>query len=244
MTMSYLDLLFVFLVGPILVLGMAVAVRAARHAEARQTLQMVAPVLGGLVLVATFLTAPWDAWMIDRGVFVYPPAKVAGWVGRVPAEDFLLFALHSVLAGLWAVLVGDLPPRRVSRPVRQPTLVRAVPAAALVAAAAAGIAALSGHALYLAGIAAWFAPLLAIQYGGGRDVLLPHWRRWLAAVVPRGCGWPRPWRSSRASGGSTPAVQCPGGSPASRRKMSSSSWSAPSSWCRPSCSLPTLSLAS
>jgi hypothetical protein len=47
MTMSYLDLLLVFLVGPILVLGMAVAVRAARHAEARQTLQMVAPVLGG-----------------------------------------------------------------------------------------------------------------------------------------------------------------------------------------------------
>ena len=186
--MSYLALLLMFLVPPTVLLCACLVLRAGPGTDLRRTLRIALPVLAVLVLVSTFYTAPWDKWMIDHGVFVYPPVKVAAWTGGVPVEDLLLFAVQCVFAGSWSLLVlGRLPPSRpvpAGRHGSRGRLVRMVVTAAVIAAVVVGLAARSQHMLYLSSISAWFGPLLAVQYAFGADVLLRQWRSWLAAVVP------------------------------------------------------------
>jgi lycopene cyclase domain-containing protein len=182
--MSYLAMLLIFLVPPTVLLSVSVMLRTGQGTDLRRTLRIGLSVLTVLVLVSTFYTAPWDKWMIDRGVFFYPPAKVAAWIGGVPVEDLLLFAVQCMFVGSWSLLlVGRLPSGPMPAVLRG-RRVRMVVTAAVIAAVVIGLAARSQHALYLSSISAWFGPLLAIQYAGGADVLLAQWRMWLAAVVP------------------------------------------------------------
>jgi len=182
--MSYLAMLLIFLVAPTVLLSVCVVLRAGHGTDLQRMLRIALPVLTVLVLVSTFYTAPWDKWMIDHGVFVYPPAKVAAWIGGVPVEDLLLFAVQCMFVGSWSLLlVGRLPSGPMPAASRG-RRIRVVVTAAVIAAVVIGLAARSQHALYLSSISAWFGPLLAVQYAGGADVLLSQWRMWLVAVVP------------------------------------------------------------
>jgi lycopene beta-cyclase len=182
--MSYGRLLLIFLVAPTVLLAVCHLRRAAAGTGFRRTCREGWPVLAVLVLVSTCYTAPWDKWMIDRGVFVYPPPKVAMWISGIPVEDLLLFALQCLLVGLWSLLLTGRMASGAGPPVRGARLARPVAAAAVIAAMVISLAARSPHALFLASILIWFGPLLAVQYAAGADILLRLWRRWLAVVVP------------------------------------------------------------
>jgi lycopene beta-cyclase len=182
--MSYLALLAIFLAAPAVLLAVHVGRRAAHEEGLRSILRVGVPTLLILILVSACWTAPWDKWMIDEGVFVYPPAKVAAWVDGVPVEDLLLFALQGLLAGLWAMLViGRAPARAVAHGASRGAARLAV-TGGLVAALVTGLLLRSPHALYVSSILAWFGPLLAVQFAAGTGVLMVQWRWWVAAVAP------------------------------------------------------------
>jgi lycopene cyclase domain-containing protein len=93
---SYGQFLVVFLVGPILVLGLLLR----RHLTRR----FVASV-AGLALVALLYTTPWDNLIVSMGVWSYDPALVAGIIlGVIPLEEYLFFLLQTTLTSL--VLLG------------------------------------------------------------------------------------------------------------------------------------------
>lgn len=181
--MSYLTLLLVFLVAPALLLGAAVARRFTQEPALRPAMHRTLRVVLVLVPVSAVWSAPWDRWAIDRGVFVYPPEKVVGWIARIPVEDLLLFAGQVVFVGLWSLLlVGRLPPTAV-----HPALGRAaMPAsvAVLVAATVAVAGSGSPHATYGLSVLVWFGPLILLQLVAGTGALLARWRLWLATMVP------------------------------------------------------------
>lgn len=180
--MSYLMLLLIFLVTPTVLILVCVARRAAHEAELRRTLSVALPVLISLVLLSAVYAAPWDKWMIDRGVFVYSPAKVAAWAYGIPVEDFLLFALQSLFVGLWSLyLLGRFSSSTI--PLARVRLITLAVTGVMVAATVISLSG-SSHTMYAASILIWFGPLLLVQLIAGAGALLAQWRMWLAAIVP------------------------------------------------------------
>jgi lycopene beta-cyclase len=93
---SYGQFLVVFLVAPILVLGLLLR----RHLTQR----FVASV-AGMALVALLYTTPWDNLIVSMGVWDYDPVLIAGIVlGVIPLEEYLFFLLQTMLTSL--VLLG------------------------------------------------------------------------------------------------------------------------------------------
>jgi lycopene beta-cyclase len=181
--MSYAMLLVAGLVVPVAVLAASVVWRAARRPGLTPGPRATAALLTVLLVVSAAYAIPWDNWMIQHGVFVYPPAKVAGWLGRVPVEDALLFTLQGVLATLWSVLVVTTT-RPADVPPRAGRAVRVWSAVTVLAATVAAVVVRSPHTVYLTSILVWFGPPLVVQLAGAADVLLARWRQWLLALVP------------------------------------------------------------
>jgi putative membrane protein len=100
----------------------------------------------------------------------------------VPFEEYLCFALQTVLTGLIVLLVA----RRVTPPAPPaagPAL-RAVGAAALLLVALAGVIGMgAGPTRYLGLITVWAGPVLALQWGFGGDLLLARWRLTVPAIA-------------------------------------------------------------
>ncbi|GAA3815007.1 hypothetical protein GCM10023083_56440 [Streptomyces phyllanthi] len=181
--MSYVVLLLLFLVVPTLLLGTAVARRVAHEPALRPALRRTLPVVVLLVPVSAGWSAPWDQWMIDRGIFVYPPEKVVGWIARIPVEDLLLFACQGLFVGLWALLfVGRLPSSDIRPDRARAAMLSTVGliVAVTVAIASSG----SPHATYTMSILVWFGPLILVQLVAGTGALLARWRLWLVTIVP------------------------------------------------------------
>ena len=90
--MSYGQFLLIFLVVPIVVLGILLR----RHL----TLGYLR-VVGIMALVAFVYATPWDNLIVAQGVWTYDPNRVAGIIlGWVPLEEYLFFLLQPVLSGL------------------------------------------------------------------------------------------------------------------------------------------------
>ena len=90
--MTYGQFLLIFLVAPILVLGLVLR---------RQLTLGYLRVVGIMALVAFAYATPWDNLIVAQGVWTYDPARVAGIIlGWVPLEEYLFFLLQPVLAGL------------------------------------------------------------------------------------------------------------------------------------------------
>lgn len=90
--MTYGQFLLIFLVIPIVTLGLVLR----RHLTLRNLREV-----GLMALVAFAYATPWDNLIVAQGVWAYDPARVAGIIlGWVPLEEYLFFLLQPVLAGL------------------------------------------------------------------------------------------------------------------------------------------------
>ena len=90
--MSYGQFLLIFLVIPIIVLGLILR---------RDLTWGYARVVGLMGLVAFGYAPPWDTLIVAQGVWSYDPNRVAGIIlGWVPLEEYLFFLLQPMLAGL------------------------------------------------------------------------------------------------------------------------------------------------
>ncbi len=146
--------------------------------------------LAVLAAVAFAYTFPWDHHLVARGVWGYPPGRVWATLGVVPVEEAAFFVVQTLATGLLVLALARRRPNAReagSTPMRPPTgsgWVRAVPAAGALAAAAVGLLLLPTDAgTYLGLILVWAAPVLAVQWAFGADLLAARGRLFLVAVA-------------------------------------------------------------
>jgi lycopene cyclase domain-containing protein len=99
--MSYFAFLLVFVLPPILILGLIIWKDDKRPASGFHGGQVGLAILAHVVLALVY-TTPWDNYLVATGVWSYNPALVTGLVlGYVPIEEYTFFILETVLSGLW-----------------------------------------------------------------------------------------------------------------------------------------------
>lgn len=210
--MTYLQFHLIFTLPPLLLL----AFLTYRAARARTVPRAGLVALGVHVLLALVYTTPWDNYLVARGVWGYGEGRVMFTLGWVPVEEYLFFVVQTLLTGMWVLLL-----RRSSSSESanvKPNLgggsgsvVRLVGALGWLGLAAAGVLSLgTDRGTYFGLIAAWAAPVLALQWGLGGDLLLrrpralllgfgvPTLYLWLADRLALGAGiwWISPTFSS------------------------------------------------
>lgn len=206
--MTYLQFHLVFTLPPLLLLAL-LTWRAQRQGRVPRA-GLVALLVH--VLLALLYTTPWDNYLVARGVWGYGTERVLLTLGWVPVEEYLFFIVQTLLSGLWLLwLHRILGEGRLEPPLSAPWL-RLVGALFWLGLAAAGVLALAtDKGTYFGLIAAWAAPVLALQWGLGGDLLLRRWRTvlpgflgptlflWLADRLALGAGiW---WISKELSSG-------------------------------------------
>ncbi len=176
--MTYLQFHLLFVLPPLLAL---VAVHRLARAPKPRRLGVALAAMAGIALI---YTTPWDNFLVARGVWSYPPGRVSFTIGYVPFEEYLFFVLQTLLTGSWlALLWPRLPVRK--QPRGAGAGIRVAGAALFVlAAAAGGVFLVRSNGLYLGLVLVWAAPVLALQWGFGGDLLLARWRLLAATVVP------------------------------------------------------------
>jgi hypothetical protein len=184
--LTYVEFLSVFVAVPAAALALAVA---RRSADRRRVLAGVT----ALVCIAVAYTAPWDSYLIGRGVWTYGEGVVTARFARIPLGEWLFFGLQTILTGLWYHLLAPwidpaLPGRGESsetgRPRPRRPSARALGAGAWLAVAALGAALVvaSPWTYYLGAILVWAGPVLAFLWAVGGPVLWRD-RRTVAAAV-------------------------------------------------------------
>jgi lycopene cyclase domain-containing protein len=92
---TYFGFLGLFLLPPIilmLVLGRRVLRRG--HLLA----------IGALMLLALVYTAPWDNYLVIRGVWTFDREKIANWfIWRVPLEEYIFYLLQVAMTSLFTI---------------------------------------------------------------------------------------------------------------------------------------------
>jgi lycopene beta-cyclase len=174
---TYLQFHLVFTLPPLLLL-VFLTLRAFRLGRVPRL------ALGALlvhVLLALVYTTPWDNYLVARGVWGYGENRVLFTLGWVPFEEYLFFVIQTLLTGFWVLLLR----RRLSgvendveqTAARPSPRLRVVGALVWLGLAAAGVLALgTAKGTYFGLIAAWAAPVLALQWGFGGDLLVRRWR--------------------------------------------------------------------
>lgn len=168
--MTYLQFHLVFTLPPLLLLTF-VTWRASRVGQVPRS-GLVA--LGVHVLLALVYTTPWDNYLIASGVWGYGDDRVLFTLGWVPFEEYLFFIVQTLLTGMWVLLLrrrSDESERPLSP--RTARWLRVGGALGWLVLAAAGVLALgSDRGTYFGLIVAWAAPVLALQWGFGGDLLV------------------------------------------------------------------------
>ena len=116
-------------------------------------------------------------------MWTYPPDRVLARVGYVPVEEYAFFVLQTVMTGLWTRLL------QAFRPIVPPPAgagARVAGTLFFLACTAGGVAAFlaGGHWTYLGLIVAWAAPVLALMWGVGGQLLWARRRLLAWAVLP------------------------------------------------------------
>ncbi|MFQ3285455.1 lycopene cyclase domain-containing protein [Natronomonas sp.] len=136
--------------------------------------------LGVIVALAVGYTTPWDAFLIELGVWSYGDGVVSASVYAIPIGEYLFFFLQPILVALWLYNLeiptdGDL---RLS--IR--TRLLGLAAGAAVAALGVGLLLSGPSTLYLGAILTWASPVLAIQWAFGWPHLFRAWRAVVAGI--------------------------------------------------------------
>ena len=158
---------------------------------------------GLIAALALLYTAPWDDYLILRGVWSYPPGRVSeAWrLGRVPLEECGFFVLQPVLTGLCLLCLlrrrGPQASLRLLRPRRSWPARITGGALALLAGAGGALALAAGsHWLYLGLILVWSAPPLALHWFYGGEVL---WQARRVLVTSLAAATVYLWAADRAA---------------------------------------------
>jgi lycopene cyclase domain-containing protein len=93
--MSYLLFHLIFIIPPILLLG--VTLPAPLREIGGRRAQLALPLIA---IVALTYTTPWDNYLVARNVWWYGAGRVLGTIGYVPIEEYLFFVLQPLLTGL------------------------------------------------------------------------------------------------------------------------------------------------
>jgi lycopene cyclase domain-containing protein len=174
MALTYLEFHAVFVVPPLVGLGIVLGGRT-RRSEVRPL--AVALILG----LALAYTIPWDNYLVGRGVWEYGADRVLATLWLAPVEEYAFIVLQSVVAALWLSLVAR--ERAVSVVVGHRH--RLVGLGAGLAIAVAGLLATTRPAgFYLGAILAWAGPVLGLQWAVGWPYLLARWRTVLVGILP------------------------------------------------------------
>jgi lycopene beta-cyclase len=187
---TYSSFLLVFIVPPILLLAVLLALRARtlpRASPSGSPGRASSALLASLIVVATLYTFPWDNHLIASHVWSYNPALVSGiTLGWIPLEELLFFPLQTLLVALWLFWLAPPPPipaakARHSRRVRLTTTL-ATTGVWLVALALL----LAGWrpGTYLCWALAWALPPLILQLCVGAGILWRDSRILVAAILP------------------------------------------------------------
>jgi len=173
--MTYLQFHLVFILPPILVLGILGAPYLARH------LRMPAAIIA-MVAAALVYTTPWDNYLVWKGVWSYGADRVLGTIGYVPVEEYAFFLLQPVLSGFWFVQIAA---REILSPEpRASSLARPLGAGICIALALlGGVLLLFEKTTYMGLILSWSAPILALQWGWTGHWFYQLRRRWLLGVL-------------------------------------------------------------
>lgn len=106
--MTYFQVLLIFLLSPILVLGNHAArdhwraVRRCGHPMDWKPFMAIVV----LIVLALVYTTPWDNYLVATGVWGYDPGRVSGIrLGWVPIEEYVFFILQTLLTGLWVIFL-------------------------------------------------------------------------------------------------------------------------------------------
>jgi lycopene cyclase domain-containing protein len=199
--LTYVEFLFAFLGVPVAALAVAVA---RRTDDPRRVLASVT----ALVCIAVTYTAPWDSYLVGRGVWTYGEGVVAARFARVPLGEWLFFALQTTATGLWYHLLAPavdsaLPGRDAPcrSDVRTPSA-RTVGAVGWLALAGVGgaLVVAAPETYYLGMILVWAAPVLAFLWTVGGSVIWRDRRLVAGAVaVPTLSLWVADWYAIRTS---------------------------------------------
>jgi lycopene cyclase domain-containing protein len=175
MLVTYLDFHLLFITPPFVALLFVARTRF----RSRRDIEWAG--IGIIVLLALAYTAPWDNYLIARGVWEYAPGSVTATVGLAPVEEYMFIVLQPIVAGLW--LYSFEPP---SVSVSISTRERVVGALAGGAVGVLGaVLLLSSATFYMGAILAWAGPVLALQWGFGWPYLWRVRRRFaLGVIVP------------------------------------------------------------
>jgi lycopene cyclase domain-containing protein len=189
--MTYFGFLAVFLVIPILILGLIAWRDDRRGRRLPPVLSTWSPyvVIAFHCLVALVYTTPWDNYLVATRVWWYHPELVTGIViGWVPIEEYTFFVLQPILTGLWLLFLA----RRLSPP---PAVIATPHAAmqrwgglAIFAALWIGSVTIlfmgSQPLTYLALLMAWALPPLMLQFAFGGDILWHYRKLILLTLIP------------------------------------------------------------
>jgi lycopene beta-cyclase len=206
--MTYAQFHFTFTLPWLAVLAIDAVLAGRNGGEPRARTAWIA--LGTLAVVAFVYTFPWDHHLVARGVWGYPPGRVLATLGVVPVEEAAFFVVQTLATGLVALALArrglgaavrtdarphpsaDARPHASTDALPQPSALRpaqagwarAVPAAGALATAAVGLLLLpTDPGTYLGLILVWAAPVLALQWAFGADLLLARGRLFVAAVA-------------------------------------------------------------
>ena len=154
--MTYLTFHLIFIIPPILLLG----IHFMRNREARLGRQDLLSLVA-VAIIALLYTTAWDNYLVYRGVWGYGPERVLATIGYVPVEEYLFFLLQPLLTGLWFFALKPLyAPRFDSREYS-----RTRGAIVYLALAVAGLILLRfEQGLYLGLILVWAGPVLMGQW--------------------------------------------------------------------------------
>ena len=147
------------------------------------------------LIIAFIYTTPWDNYLVFRDVWGYPPGRVLFTIGYVPIEEYAFFLIQTAGTGLFLYFLM----RHFTVPARSlpqgSTQIRWVGSVVFLMIAAVSVAALTTDAGTYAGlILVWAAPVLALQWAFGGDMIVRSWRMVLTAIaVPTVYLWFADW---------------------------------------------------
>jgi len=176
--MTYLAFLLWFVIGPALVLGLALHWTGRGDQKVKIRLRRHWLGTSILALIALLWTTPWDNAIIAKGVWSYGSDRVLATVGLVPVEEYAFMILmpffNAGVMGWFLAKEGPIPSNwRSPQPKARWRMLFFY--GALWSAALAMLIAFEA-AFYLSSILVWFIPPLLIQSLFDPACLLRHRR--------------------------------------------------------------------